>query len=233
MVAAVVDGDSMFFRVSADGASRSGVRRRGGVIPGIMAALCAGVSGCAEMGLDPLNPLGVAPLALRQPAPERTAAPETVPARVDGALTADASALAPVPAPLPAGAPAAAGADCKTVKLFDAVRPKMHRKAPDHLKPWLGHWGPGLWDGKLCHELVIEEIRADGTARIADLQGYYLPWDRWPTAFRREATFREDGALEVRQGRMGVAVYTLRDGVLHGAYSWGGDPLRVTLARKR
>jgi hypothetical protein len=207
------------------------------MIPGIMAALCAGASGCAETGLDPLTSPGVTPLALRQPAPERTVAPETVPAQADGALAADASAQmprpAPLPAPVPAEGPAAAGADCKTVKLFDAVRPKMHRNAPDHLKPWLGHWGPGLWDGKLCHELVIEEIRADGVARIADLQGYYLPWNRWPTAFRREATFREDGTLEVRQGRMGVAVYTLRDGVLHGAYSWGGDPLRVTLARKR
>ena len=166
------------------------------------------MAGCAELTDEAGAPQPLAPTESARPAPDRMAVAQTVAAPSDEA-------------------------GCKTVKLFDPVRPKMHRDAPDHLKPWLGHWGPGLWDGKLCHELVVEEIRADGTARIADLQGYYLPWDRWPTAFRREATFREDGTLEVRQGRMGVSVYTLRDGVLHGAYSWGGDPLRVTLARKR
>lgn len=196
-------------------------RRRAFAVSGVLLASMAGCAG-------PTGPSGSATRQLQPNQPQQLSriSAETVAFSPNQSVIASDASEDRRPSPAEAG-------NCKTVKLFDRVKPKMHRKAPKHLKPWLGHWGPGLWGGKLCHELVIEEIRADGSVRVADLQGFYLPWDRWPTAFRREARFLEDGRLEVKQGRMGVSIYTLQDGALHGAYSWGASPLHVTLAKKR
>lgn len=200
-------------------------------------ALAAALAGCsmAEIGAEFASTPQVAETRAQAPQAAPQASPQASPEPAPAPQIVLAKADAPAePAALPARmASPAKPADCKTVKLFEPVRPKVVGEVPAEWKAFLGHWGPGKWDGKLCHELVVEEIRADGVVRIADLQGWYTPWNRWPTAFRREARFQEDGSLRVDQGRMGVSTYRLVDGVLYGAYSWGASPLHVALVKKK
>ncbi|MEL6316667.1 MAG: hypothetical protein AAFR16_03395 [Pseudomonadota bacterium] len=118
---------------------------------------------------------------------------------------------------------------CDTVQLMDSRMRRPSKSAPAEWRAYHGHWGDGAWDGKLCHGLVVEEVRADGTATVVETQGWYRRWNRWPRAVRRPAKFLDDGRLEVDLGDSGVLRYRLEQGVLYGIYSWDQSRLFVTL----
>lgn len=108
--------------------------------------------------------------------------------------------------------------DCRTVSLFDKQIEPPSSAIPAEWRVFAGHWGRGAWDGKLCHEIIVEAVYPDGTARIVDMQGYYTPWDRVPTAFRRKGVFTQDGALVVKIGRSGTLTYRYQNGVIVGVW---------------
>ena len=119
--------------------------------------------------------------------------------------------------------------ECRTVKLFDQNMEEPDADLPEEWRVFAGHWGNGAWDGKLCHEIVVEAIYADGTARVVDLQGDYAPWNSWPTAFRRQGRFVEDGSLVVTvEGA--DRVYRVENGVVYGVWDHiSGRSVGVTL----
>ncbi|MBX2856218.1 MAG: hypothetical protein KTR21_14595 [Rhodobacteraceae bacterium] len=119
--------------------------------------------------------------------------------------------------------------ECRTVKLFDQNMETPSSDLPDQWRVFAGHWGNGAWDGKLCHEFVVEAIYPDGSARVVDMQGDYAPWNRWPTAFRRKARFEEDGSLTVMVDGA-KRVYRVENGVIYGVWEQvAGRSVGVTL----
>lgn len=123
--------------------------------------------------------------------------------------------------------------DCRTVKLFDQNMEPPSSEIPAEWRVFAGHWGNGAWDGKLCHEIVVEAIYPNGTARVVELQGDYAPWNRWPTAFRRTGVFTEDGALVLPIGADDSMTYRHDGGVIYGVWEQGpGYQVGVTLTPK-
>lgn len=122
--------------------------------------------------------------------------------------------------------------ECQTVRLFEKKIRRPKKSVPAAWRAFSGHWSGGAWDGKLCHELVIERIGADGAASVLDLQGEYQLWRRRPNAFRRVGELREDGTLRLRHGTAGTATYWIEGDVMFGVYDWPTGRVRVTL-RKR
>lgn len=108
--------------------------------------------------------------------------------------------------------------NCRTVNLFDKQMEPPSASVPEKWRVFAGHWGKGAWDGKLCHEIVVEAVYPDGTARVVDMQGYYTPWGLTPTAFRRKGYLTEDGALVVNIGRSGTLTYRYQAGVVYGVW---------------
>ena len=128
-------------------------------------------------------------------------------------------------------APTATAIECRTVTLFDMNMEPPSSSVPVEWRRFAGHWGKGAWDGKLCHEIVVEAIYPDGTARVVDMQGYYDPWGEVPTAFRRKGRFDEDGALVIKIGSKEELVYRIDGGLVRGVRRsvQSGRELGVTL----
>ncbi|MEO1330872.1 MAG: hypothetical protein AAFW46_14545 [Pseudomonadota bacterium] len=159
------------------------------------------------------DPLDVATIALAAPEEDEVDAPSPL---------SDEEMAAAHPAP----------AECRTVRLYKRPRIKVSKDLPENWRAFAGHWGDGSWNGHLCQELVIDSIDAEGNATLFDMQGYYTPWKRVPTAFRRTGKFLPDGRLRVDLGRMGVATYEMRGDVIYGVYDWGISKARIALVRK-
>lgn len=122
--------------------------------------------------------------------------------------------------------------DCRTVVLFNPNVRGAARGVPEWQRAFIGEWGGGAWDGRACHGLLIEEIRADGTVRLVELQGNYPQWNMYPTSFKRRAEFTPDGSLRVDRGRRGVAVYRMQGGVIYGEMLGPNENRRVSLYPK-
>ena len=122
--------------------------------------------------------------------------------------------------------------DCNAVYLHDDLRQKPAAEISEARRNFAGHWVSGMWDGKLCQEIVVEEIREDGSVRIADLRGRYSPWKAEPLAIRREGSFTEDDSLVVPMTG-GEMTFWLSEGRMYGIFRTGGMSLLIALARKR
>ncbi len=201
--------------------------------PGSAPAAAKKSDAAAEPALDP--GLAETRLAATARVDDAEAAPTVSPDAAAAADRAAQPALTAAAAPGPDAALALSYPEpeaCRTVRLYKKPRIAVSKQLPEEWRAFAGHWGDGLWDGKLCQELVIDQISEDGVVTLYDMQGYYTPWKRVPTAFRRTGQFLPDGRLRVDLGKMGVATYELQDGRLYGVYDWGVSTARIALVRK-
>ncbi|MGD1870762.1 MAG: hypothetical protein ACFB0F_14885 [Neomegalonema sp.] len=121
---------------------------------------------------------------------------------------------------------------CNAVYLHDNLRKKPNKDADETHSAFAGHWVAGMWDGKLCQEVVVEEVREDGTARSADLRGRYTPWDVEPLAMRREAAFADDGSMIVPMSG-GKMTFWLSDDRMYGVLNAGGRIYLVSMTKRK
>lgn len=63
--------------------------------------------------------------------------------------------------------------------------------APDTARRFLGAW-VGSWDDLIKAILIVEEVRADGTARVVYAIGDYAPFNRKSGVWRQDATLSGD-----------------------------------------
>ena len=134
--------------------------------------------------------------------------------------------VAEAPPPLP---PELTRDDCYTVVLFDKV--KIVQPGPDvppEYHAFVGNWQKGAWDGKWCHDLLIHEVRADGSADIFEMHAPYEPWGQPATAFKRTGRIDKEGNLRFRYGTETVS-YALVDGQLHARRSGKFGALEAVL----
>lgn len=131
----------------------------------------------------------------------------------------------------PATGPAAIA--CQTVRVFDQRIEPPDASIPAAWRAFSGHWAMGAWDGKLCHEIVVERIWPDGRAQVLDLHGEYLPWNVHPSGYRRQARITADGTLLITIGRTKTFRYRVIDGVVRGVWTTtpGSRAHDVTLFR--
>ncbi len=90
---------------------------------------------------------------------------------------------------------------CQSVVLF-SQRPiqKADATVPKKWTRFLGHWGNGSWDGVVCHDIRIVDVRPDGTAEVVSMHAPYAPWGQFATAYTRNARFVAEDKLLVRSG---------------------------------
>ncbi len=90
---------------------------------------------------------------------------------------------------------------CQSVTLF-SQRPIQDpdMAVPEKWRKYLGHWGNGSWDGLVCHDIRIVDVRRDGTAEVVSMHAPYEPWRQAATAYTREARFVANDRLLVKSG---------------------------------
>lgn len=114
-------------------------------------------------------------------------------------------------AELPEG-PSLNRSDCYTVVLYDKHDVKKPAKdvPPEHAA-FLGKWSNGAWNGKWCHDLLVTEVRKDGTVEMVEMHAPYEPWNQPATAFKRTGRINDQGELRLAYGVEQVS-YRIVDG---------------------
>lgn len=82
--------------------------------------------------------------------------------------------------------------DCYTVDPY--VPPKIAKPrsdVPEEMRAFLGKWGGGAWDGRVCHDLYVLQVEPTGTVVMFDAHGPGFRTDA--TAFTRRGEIGEDG----------------------------------------
>lgn len=120
--------------------------------------------------------------------------------------------------------------DCYTVDPYQPIRIADPNGVPADMRPFLGAWGGGAWDGEVCHDLWIMEISGQGVALMFDAHAPGFHPDA--TAFTRRGEIGEDGRLRVRKGRARVEYWIEDDGRLYGERRQGQNIQRIILTRK-
>jgi hypothetical protein len=125
---------------------------------------------------------------------------------------------------------AAIGQPCETPLPLDVVKPSTDGAGR---ASFLGFWGDGKWDGKLCHTLVVESLSDDGAATVVYSHGTYSGWNiRAPGFYRVKGRFEGD-TLHLNFPTIGArAEYKLVEGSLHGKYFSGPAPVAIVMTRK-
>jgi dienelactone hydrolase len=91
--------------------------------------------------------------------------------------------------------------------------------APDAARRFLGAW-VGSWDDLIKAILIVEEVRADGTARVAHAIGDYAPFNRKSGVWRQDAILAGDTLTFTVSGF--TTTYTLADDDTIAATFQGG-----------
>lgn len=125
---------------------------------------------------------------------------------------------------------AAIGQPCDTPLPSDVMKPIT---GVSGRASFLGSWGDGMWDGKLCHTLVVESFSDDGVATVVYSHGAYAGWNiRAPGFYRVKGKFLGD-TLHLNFPTIAArAEYRVVDGHLHGQYFSGPSPVAIVLTRK-
>ena len=90
---------------------------------------------------------------------------------------------------------------------------------PADLAGFVGKWGNGKWDGKLCHTLVVLGVNQGGNASAIYSWGTYAGWDVTQGNSRRVGTI-ENGKLTLeRFGNGAEAAYWFEGDALRGSYT--------------
>lgn len=123
---------------------------------------------------------------------------------------------------------------CHSVTLFsqrpiqdpDLAVPKKWRK-------FLGHWGNGAWDGIVCHDIRIVDVRQDGTAEVVSMHAPYEPWGQFATAYTRNARFVAEDKLLVSNGTSDRLYWIGGDGRMRAVRTNPSGYVTATLVKKR
>lgn len=102
---------------------------------------------------------------------------------------------------------------------------------PEHAK-FSGRWGPSKWDGKLCHNLVVEQVTDDGKAQVVYSWGVYDQWFIKEPGFRRWTFDIIDDKL-VFSGKSRIVKYRLSGETLEGSYQTSNNISQIKLERHR
>ncbi len=88
------------------------------------------------------------------------------------------------------GTPIASAQECDAVlPTYEIATPKQD--VPEAYERFLGLWGNGKWDDKLCHKLVVESVDMDGNVSAIYSWGVYEGWGlRRPSYLRRRGRYR-------------------------------------------
>ncbi|SDX42496.1 hypothetical protein SAMN05444336_10566 [Albimonas donghaensis] len=121
-------------------------------------------------------------------------------------------------------------ADCYTVDPYKPIRiAKPAPGAPGNAAAYLGQWGGGAWDGRVCHDLWVMEVSADGKVLMFDAHGPGYRQDA--TGFLRRGEITPDGRIRVRKGGA-MVTYWIEDGVLYGERLSGQQLHRIMMRKK-
>ena len=98
---------------------------------------------------------------------------------------------------------------------------------------FIGVWGGGKWDKKLCHTLVVESVDADGKAQVIYSYGVYDKWNIKKPGFNRDTGVIVDSVLTLDWSKNGIKVeYRLDNGKLKGKYILLDGFVTAELTRK-
>lgn len=98
---------------------------------------------------------------------------------------------------------------CYTVDLFDPYQIEYPAAdVPEGSRNFLGVWKNGAWGGRICHDLYITKVLANGDVELIDAYGPDRANGREATVFKRRGQ--------------------IKDGVL-SFYSYGRAPVRYRL----
>lgn len=122
----------------------------------------------------------------------------------------------PSPIVLAAGA-APMGVDCAVMEMT-AEPGEAAIGLTEAQSALMGHWVQGMWESGVCHTLSVEDIQADGTARVVFANG--------PSAVAPPTARRVTGTVSER----GILRFTLPDGA-EVSYALDGEILRGILRR--
>ena len=123
---------------------------------------------------------------------------------------------------------------CQSVVLF-SQRPIQDPDiaVPSNWRKFLGHWGNGSWDGVVCHDIRIVDVRMDGTAEVVSMHAPYEPWGQYATAYTRNARFVAEDKLLVVSGGSERLYWIGADGHMRAVRSNPSGYVTATLEKKR
>ncbi len=102
---------------------------------------------------------------------------------------------------------------------------------PEKYAGFLGRWGPGKWDGELCHVLVVETIDSEGEAEVIYSWGISERWNikeaGWARITGRILGFK----LKMEPYKENRVNYWLDGDMLYGRYYAGRNTANIALTR--
>ena len=103
---------------------------------------------------------------------------------------------------------------------------------PVEFAKFVGVWGGGKWDDKLCHTLVVESVDPRGNVRAIYSYGTYEGWDIHNADWFRPTGTIKGGVLKLTTFRNGAEVtYRMEGDSLSGEYLRRGNVSLVDLVR--
>lgn len=122
---------------------------------------------------------------------------------------------------------------CQSVVLF-SQRPiqKPAKDVPQKWSRYLGQWGNGAWDGVVCHDLRVTDVRADGTAEVVSMHAPYEPWGQYATAYTRAARFVSEDKLLVNSGGSERLYWIDQNGLMRAVRRNPAGYVTATLEKK-
>ena len=103
---------------------------------------------------------------------------------------------------------------------------------PEKFAVFSGRWGPGKWDGELCHVLVVETIGLEGEAEVIYSWGTSERWNIKQAGWVRIVGQVLGSKLKMKLYNGQVDVNYWLDGeTLYGRY-YGGNIVDIALTRK-
>ena len=121
-------------------------------------------------------------------------------------------------------------AECDTPLPDDVKIIPPSASVPAKLAKFSGRWGPARWDGKLCHNLVVEELTDDGKARAVYSWGVFKDWHVNKPGYRRW-TFDIINDKLIYRGKSRIVTYWFVGDELHGTHQIGKIISKIVLKR--
>mgnify|MGYP001322088555 FL=1 len=103
---------------------------------------------------------------------------------------------------------------------------------PSDIAKFSGTWGNGMWAGKFCHTLIIENVIADGTADFVYSWGTYGAWNIFEGHSRGKGKIADGKLMMTFQNGAIVVTYWFEGEKLKGLYKRSRRTTKVTLVRK-
>ena len=125
----------------------------------------------------------------------------------------------------------ASAESCKTPLPDDVNIRTPTADVPEKYAVFSGRWGPGKWDGELCHVLVVESIDSEGEAEVIYSWGISEKWNIKQGGWVRKIgrVLGSKLKLKLYDGNVDVN-YWLDGDMLYGRY-YGGNTVNVALTR--